>query len=83
LSTTECEGRTVQAPLKLVVTAMRRLWLSCHQPEDIRLTAIVEVRLSPNNLITYDLESVKHVKHLIATADEIGPAFHHHEFRRA
>ena len=55
------------------------LRFSRHQSEHIRVSPIVEVRLSPNDLITYDLERIKHVKNLIVTADEIGPAFHHHD----
>src|SRR6266436_5822898 len=49
------------------------LWLSCHPPENIRLTGIIEVRLSRSDLILNDLEKVKYLKHLVVAADEIGP----------
>jgi hypothetical protein len=55
------------------------LRFSRHQSEHIRLSAIVEVRLSPNDLIVSDLEGVKHVKHVIVATDEICPAFHNND----
>src|SRR5882757_6666599 len=41
------------------------LWLSCQHPENLRLTAITEVRLSRSDLIVNDLEKVKYLKHLV------------------
>src|SRR5437773_1392585 len=55
-----------------------RLWLYRHEPEDVRLATIVEVRLRHDYLVTDDPEGVKHLQHLIA-ADKIGCAFHHHD----
>jgi hypothetical protein len=61
---------------------MRVYGFSCHRREGIRLTAIVETRLSSNDLIMYDLQRVEHVQHLVATADEIRSAFHHNDSAR-
>jgi hypothetical protein len=51
--------------------------LLCHESEHICLTTVVEVGLSPNNLVMHDFQGIKNMEHLIATTDEIGSALHY------
>jgi len=58
------------------------LWFLRDQSDYIRFTAIIEVRLRPNNLIMEDLKRIKLMKHLIPGIDKIGSAFHYHDSTR-
>ena len=55
------------------------LWFSCHQPNDIHLAATFPVRLLPHDLIMFDHEKVKQMKHCVAIGEVVRPAFHHNK----
>ena len=52
-------GSMIVIAIYVQQSAIVRLWFSCHQPNDIRLTLTFPIRFIPHDLVMYDLQGIK------------------------